>query len=474
MSLADALADFAADATRADLPPAAADATKRRVFDAACAAHAADTQLLAAVDATTDAAGGDACTRWAADARAGPANAAYANAARVRESGRSDAFIAPDGLVHPSDAIPAVVAAAEAADADGATLVAAVAAAYEAHGELAWHAPVREHDHGPAALSAVGAAVGAAVALGLDAAAARDAVLLAADDAPRDADATTLAAANAANAGVTSAFLAANGADGPANAIRSHPVFAALDDELARDDADVARAENSDACEFADGGDPDADDACEFDGDGVDVFGEDTTGFALDPACERVHDAASRRYVAPVAVQSAVTAAADLAARADVDPSDVAAVTLRTFDSLTLPAPTTDPDPATPADAARSLPYALAVALRERTFAPAHCDPVDPDAVSLARRVTVRETSALTTQVDAGLLPAVLDVELSDGTRHHTEVGAAPGHPTQPMDWVALADTARERLPAGRVRSLRDACEALDDGGLDALLAALA
>lgn len=472
MSLADALADFAADATRADLPPAAADATKRRVFDAACAALAADTPRLDAVDATTDVAGGDACTRWAADARAGPASAACANAARVRESGRFDAFIAPDGLAHPSDAIPAVVAAAEAADADGATLVAAVAAAYEAHGELAWHAPVREHDHGPATLSAVGAAVGAAVALGLDAAAARDAVLLAADAAPRDADATTLAAANAANAGVTSALLAANGADGPENAIRSHPVFAVLDDELASDDADVA-AEDADACEFADGGDPAAD-ACEFDGDGVDVFGEDTTGFALDPACERVHDAASRRYVAPVAVQSAVTAAADLASRADVDPSDVAAVTLRTFDPLTLPAPTTDPDPATPADAARSLPYALAVALRERTFAPAHCDPVDPDAVSLARRVTVRETPALTTQVDAGLLPAVLDVELSDGTRHHTEVGAAPGHPTQPMDWDALADTARERLPAERVRELRDACETLDDDGIDALLAALA
>jgi len=462
MTTAADIAAFVADVTYDDLSAAVADATERRLFDALAVAHVDSDAADAAADVAA-VEGGDACTCWAASTRAGPAAATLHNAARVRGSGAADAFLAPDGPSHPSDAVPAVVAAAEAADADGETLVAALAATYEVHGELAWHVPVREHGWGPAIHTLVAAAAGAARARSLDAAATRDAIALAVangaslgsgiDDTDDD-----FAGPLAARAGVTAASLAAAGVAGPADPFVDHPVLGVL---AATDDAD-----GDDATDAAtdDGTDEEREGAaCEF--------GEDTNsieahaaegGFALDSACERVHDVAARRVLGPFAVQAAVAAAADLGARAALDPDTVEQVVVRTFDPLTLPAPTDDPTPDTVVEAARSLPYSVAAAL---VGGPTDlADTLGDEAVRrLAATVAVEEAPGLTAQFEAGLLPAVIDVERTDGSVHHAEVGAYPGHPTQPMDWATLEAKAGRLLPAERVETIRAACQRADE-----------
>ncbi|WP_435100860.1 MmgE/PrpD family protein [Halarchaeum sp. P4] len=469
MTTAADLGAFAADVTFEGLPPAVVDATKRRLLDTAGAAFAADdSALLDGVSATTDVAGGDACTRWASDgARAGPASAAADTAATVRASGHADAYLAPGGPSYPSDAIPAVVAAAEHADADGETLLTAVAAAYEVHGELAWHVPVREHGLGPATHSALSAAAGAAVALELDAAEAEHAVALAAADHTSlavDDGHQPVASANAAAAGVTSALLAANGIEGPTDVFEAHPALHDLTVESDPDPEATAGDAEVDAEEGA---------ACEFDGEAAHDHDD---GFALEATCERVHDAVSTRYAGMLAAQPAISAAIDLVQRVDIDPADVTSVSLQTFDPLTLETPRTDLPDASDA-AGRSLPYALAVALADQSFGPEHLDGgrlEDPEVRRLAESVTVEEEPSLTAQFDAGLMPAVLAVELVDGDVHHTTVGAYPGHPTQPMDWETLEAKVAALVGEERAATLRAACEDVDDAAVGDFLAALA
>ncbi|GGN11818.1 MmgE/PrpD family protein [Halarchaeum nitratireducens] len=458
MTTAADIAAFVADVTYDDLSAAVADATERRLFDALAVAHVASDAAGAAADVAAGE-GGDACACWAASTRAGPAAAALHNAARVRGSAAADAFLAPDGPSHPSEAVPAVVAAAEAADADGETLVAALAATYEVHGELAWHAPVREHGWGPAIHTLVAAAAGAARARSLDAAATRDAVSIAVANGasfgagPDDTD-HDLAGPLAARAGVTAASLAAAGVAGPADPFVDHPVLGVLADGAG--DADGAAADDG-VDEAREGA------ACEFgeDTDSIEAHAEED-GFALDPACERVHDVAARRVRGPFAVQAAVAAAADLGARVALDPDAVERVTVRTFDSLTLPAPANDPTPDTVTDAARSLPYSVAAALVSGPTDLA--DILGDEAVRrLAATVAVEEAPGLTAQFEAGLLPAVVDVERDDGSVYHAEVGAYPGHPTQPMDWATLEAKAGRLLPPERVEALRAACQHADE-----------
>lgn len=455
MTTAADIAAFVADVTYDDLSAAVADATKRHLFDALAVAHV-DSDVADAIGGVTAVEGGDACACWGAAARAGPAAATLHNAARVSGSAAADAFLTPDGPSYPSDAVPAVVAAAEAADADGETLLAALASTYEVHGELAWHAPVREHGWGPAIHALVAAAAGAARARSPDAAETRDAVALAVANGASFSEAD-FAGPLAARAGLTAASLAAAGVSGPADPFAGHPVLG---------DLGGAPGLTGDAAGTDDGGEAATDAegaACEFgeDTDSIEAHA-DEGGFALDPACERVHDAAARRVTGPFAVQSAVAAAADLGARVDLDPATVERVVVRTFDPLTLPAPTDDPTPDTVADAARSLPYSVAAALvAGQTALPDTLG--DPTVRDLAASVAVEETPGLTAQFEAGLLPAVIDVERDDGDVHHAEVGAYPGHPTQPMDWDTLAAKAARLLPAERATTLRAACEHADE-----------
>src|SRR5437867_665057 len=102
--------------------------------------------------------------------------AAFANTALVRYLDCNDTY-ASRGTGHPSDMIPAVLAAAEGRGAGGRDIITAIAVAYEAFCRLADKVPLKGWDQGM--FVAVGAACGAGKILGLDRAAMGHAISIA-------------------------------------------------------------------------------------------------------------------------------------------------------------------------------------------------------------------------------------------------------------------------------------------------------
>jgi 2-methylcitrate dehydratase PrpD len=221
------LGAFAAGVEAASLPAA--------VLDAARAVLACDLACALAAGDDPEAARALARGRHPAEAtllgeggRAPAEQAAFANAVAIHARAQDDTHYASQA--HAGAAvIPAALALAEAAGADGATLVAAVVAGYEvtaAVGEPLCAEVVRRGFRASGVFGAPGAAAAAARALGLDAERSAHAIALAASFAAGLGqtwlDGTSdylyhLAAA--ARGGVTAALLAARGATGAARAL---------------------------------------------------------------------------------------------------------------------------------------------------------------------------------------------------------------------------------------------------------------
>lgn len=142
------------------------------------------------------------------------------------------------GMVHPGAAvIPAIFGAAALCDADGRTLLAALIAGYEATIRLSlaiqpWH--FRQGFQATGTCGAIGAAVGAARALGLDAETVANAIGIAASRAGglaqfyhSGSSVKRLHAGFAANAGLGAALLARQGLTGPFDALEGQAGFGA-------------------------------------------------------------------------------------------------------------------------------------------------------------------------------------------------------------------------------------------------------
>ncbi|MCY3692810.1 MAG: MmgE/PrpD family protein [Chloroflexota bacterium] len=91
--------------------------------------------------------------------------AGFANGVMVRYLDCNDSYFSPGGG-HPSDMIPAALAVADSAEADGKTLITAIALAYEAFCRIADQVPDNQWDQG--IFSVIGAACAAGKVLGLD------------------------------------------------------------------------------------------------------------------------------------------------------------------------------------------------------------------------------------------------------------------------------------------------------------------
>ena len=91
--------------------------------------------------------------------------AGFANGVMVRYLDCNDSYFSPGGG-HPSDMIPAALAVADSVEADGKTLITAIALAYEAFCRIADQVPDNQWDQG--VLSVIGAACAAGKVLGLD------------------------------------------------------------------------------------------------------------------------------------------------------------------------------------------------------------------------------------------------------------------------------------------------------------------
>src|SRR5207302_10014221 len=100
--------------------------------------------------------------------KSAPDRAAFYNGALVRYLDFNDSFLSKGETGHPSDNLAPVLAAAEYADADGRTLLTALAVAYQVQIRLSEQAPVRAKGFDHTTQGAYAVAAGVSRALGLD------------------------------------------------------------------------------------------------------------------------------------------------------------------------------------------------------------------------------------------------------------------------------------------------------------------
>ncbi len=350
------------------------------------------------------------CRLWASDDFSSPPQAAMYNTSLTRYLDFMDSFLAPGETPHPSDNIASVVACAEEADASGEDLVTAVAVAYEVQAELAWNAPVRDKGWDHVTHTVISATCGAASVLGLDEQQIRNAVGIAgtAHNALRVTrtgginEWKGIASANAARNAVYSTMLARNGMEGPVD------VF-----------------EGQKGWKQTVSGDFEVD---------------------LDPGCERLHDVMTKRYVAETYAQSAVEGIIELAEENDIDPQSVESIHLDTFEGAKLiigGGEGSRYEVETKAQADHSLPYMLAAALIDREMTNDAYEPERiqrDDVQTLLKTVDVEADDELTEAFENGQMPAVIDVEMDDGTTYHVEKEDFAGHPRNPMSWEQVEE----------------------------------
>jgi len=221
------IADYASMLTYSDLPAQVVHECKRRVIDTVgCALGAFDeepSRIARLLAARIELPGG--ARVLGTKKRSLPELATFANGVMARYFDGNDVF--PGGGGHPSDVIPAVLAATDVARVDGRTAITAIVIAYEIYGRLFRAVCMRDRGLDHVFYTAVASAVGAALVLGLDRDRIAQAVTLAVT--PNIALHATrrghlsmwkgVAAANAARNGMFAALLAAEGMTGPDKAI---------------------------------------------------------------------------------------------------------------------------------------------------------------------------------------------------------------------------------------------------------------
>src|SRR5213594_3492687 len=163
----DFLSDYAGRLTFGDLTPEAVHQVKRTLIDTlGCAAGAFDGEPAAIARAIASRVRGNPPARVLGTRATTSADlAAFANTVFVRYLDCNDTYAAR-GTGHPSDMIPAVLAAADARRADGRSVITAIAVAYGAFCRIADQVALKGWDQGM--FAAIGAACGAGKVLGLD------------------------------------------------------------------------------------------------------------------------------------------------------------------------------------------------------------------------------------------------------------------------------------------------------------------
>ena len=446
MTTTDELADFALSVSYDDLTDEVVEELKKRVLDSLGIGIAAlgAGPVEAVRETVTEYEESGPARLWGSDAHVTPADAAMYNTALTRYLDYMDSFLAPGETPHPSDNVASLLAAGEATDASGAELLAAVGVAYEVQGELAWNAPVRDRGWDHVTHTVISAATASGALFGLDSESLRNAVGIAgtAHNALRVTrtgginEWKGLASANAARNAVYAVELARHGTAGPTDLFEGQKGWKQV------------------------------------------VSGEFQVD--LDQGCSRVLDTMTKRYVAETYAQSAVEGMIELATEHDIDPADVASVHLDTFAGAKLiigGGEGSRYEVTTKAQADHSLPYMLAAALADRELSNDAYDPGrirSDDVQTLLRSVVVEEDPELTERFESGEMPAVLTVELTDGTTHRVEKDDFSGHPNRPMSWAEVEakfhETAAERYGQRRREAVVDAVRELDDLSVEDLV----
>ncbi|MCE4618397.1 MAG: MmgE/PrpD family protein [Desulfurococcales archaeon] len=228
-SIARRIAEWAYSLSYDQLPAEVVEEVKKRFIDSlgvAVGAYYEEPVKIARAIARGTAGSLVRATLWGTRSLAAADHADFANGCATRYFDFNDTYLSKEAL-HPSDSIPAVIAAAEIVDAPAERIIEGIVAAYEVIGALADAYSVRSRGLDHTVYINIGSAVGAAKVLGLDVDRFEHAVNIATNTslALRQTRAGELsmwkgcAAAHASRNGLFSALLAWKGMTGPS------PVF---------------------------------------------------------------------------------------------------------------------------------------------------------------------------------------------------------------------------------------------------------
>lgn len=407
MSVVEQLATFVARSKYEELSRDARLQLKIRMLDVlgcAIGASNADTPLRVREYATAWSTDGP-CS-FIGGGSGAPDRAALVNGTLGRYLDFNDSYLAPGETCHPSDNLAAVLAAAELAGADGRTLLAALAVAYQVQCRLSDAAPVRKHGFDHTTHLAYSAAAGAARALGMDTERIANAIAI---------SGTALNALRVTRTGALSNW---KGLAAPFAA------SAALEATL------LARGGITGPMEVFEGN--------------KGLFDAITGPFSIDwkaEDLERVTHTIVKKFNAEIHSQTAIQTALDLKHKSGFRPSDIATVELDVFDvayNIIGGGEEGDKQVVLTKEAAdHSLPYLIAVALLDDTVMPQQYEPDRirrADVQQLLRRVKVRPNQEYSKRFPEEM-PSRVTVTLRDGRHFSLERHDYLGFRTSPMSW---------------------------------------
>src|SRR5215470_7068397 len=414
MTQVQRLAGFVKRACFADLSITAAEQLKIRALDTIGVAFGAlDAGPIGAIRKLTAELGGRPLSTLIGGGRTAPDRAAFFNGALSRYLDFMDSYLAEGETCHPSDNLGAVLAAAEMLGVTGADFLTALAVSYQIQTRLCDVAPVRDKGFDHTTQGAYAAAAGVAKALGLPQQQTANAIAISgtANNALRVTRTGALsnwkglAYPNTAMAASHAALLAAHGISGPEAVFEGNKGF-----------------KETIAGPFE-----------------INWLQEDL---------ERVCGTILKKHNAEIHAQSALDAALDIRSRPEFDVRAVRRVRLKTFEvAYKIIGGGEEGDKRTvrtKEEADHSLPYMLAAALLDGEVQPEQYAPeriAARDVQELLRRVVITPDQALSERFPQRM-PAVLEVELNDGTVLRAARDDYHGFHTNPFDWT----TARQKF----------------------------
>ena len=419
-TIAERLGAWSAALSLDDVPAEAAHAAKRCILDTIgviVAGSRTPTAERVRAHVGRNYAGG-ACTVLGPDAAASPAGAALANGMAGHVLDFDDTSYA--GIIHGSCIVlPAVLAAAEEGGRDGRALLEAFTAGVEATYALGLTVTDSHYFKGwwaTGTCGAVGAAAGAARALGLNAAQTSQAIGLAAVQACGmvaflGTDAKPFMAGRCATVGLEAALLAGQGLTAPADAFEDRRGFLQL---------------------LNDGGS----DAAGLDGLGV-------SWRLLEPGIF------FKRYPICSAAHAGTEMTERLVGEAGLGLEDVAEVVCEVPHLVAISLE--HDDPARPTEAQFSMPFAVGAVLAHGTLGPEHLSAEglrDPRLRAAMGKVAMREVADLSAPEMTRRYPesARVTIRTTDGRELTDFLGAPTGMPENPASDDALGDKFRRCL----------------------------
>lgn len=404
------LAEFVERADIQEMSSEALDQLKIRVLDTlGVAIGALEAAPIVAIKHLIDDLGGSPHSTMIGGGKTSPEKAAFYNSALSRYLDFMDSYLAKGETNHPSDNFGAVLAAAEARDADGAALLAAFAVAYQVQTRLSDIAPVRAKGFDHTTQGAYAAAAAAAKAFGLNQEQIANAIAMSgtANNAlrvTRTGDLSHwkgLAYPHVAKEGTWSALLASRGITGPAE------VF-----------------------------------------EGNKGFKETIVGnFALDWSqedLEKVRQSIIKKHNAEIHSQTALDAALDIRGQEEFRVADISQVQLKTFDvAYAIIGGGEEGDKRssirTKEEADHSLPWMLAAILLDGELSPDQYAPgriIADDVQTLMHKVQIFPDPDFSERFPDAM-PAELTVTLDDGTVLRSTKDSYEGFYDNPLSWAA-------------------------------------